>query len=145
MDLQKYEITTSDDWLIYEFISKGPKGQIKKVVIYQHIIGNLYNLAFGDKTGEFGNLDDLVISNNEDTEIVLATVASTIYAFFDHHEGSIVLAKGSTKSRTRLYRRHLSLLLDLIEKDFLLFGELNNEIERFVKNKEYSSFIISKR
>lgn len=106
MNLEKYDITVSDDWLIYEFVSIGPRGDIDKVVIYQHIEGSLYNLAFGDKDGVTGNIDDLVISDNQDTEIVLATVASTLFDFFENHNGTIVLAKGSTKRRTRLYRKY---------------------------------------
>lgn len=144
MNLEKYDILASDDWLIYEFTSVGPKGSISKVVIYQHIDGQLYNLAFGDKDGVSGYIDDLIVSDNQDTEIVLATVASTLFDFFEYHNGTIVLAKGSTKSRTRLYRRYLSMLLEIIEQDFMLFGELNDEIERFQKNKEYTSFLITK-
>jgi hypothetical protein len=141
---EKYDINVSDDWLVYEFTSIGPKGEIPKVVIYQHIEGKLYNLAFGDKDGISGNIDDLVISDNKDTEIVLATVASTIFDFFKNYQGTIVLAKGSTKSRTRLYRRHLTLFLEFIENDFILLGELNGEVERFEKNKDYTSFLITK-
>jgi hypothetical protein len=141
---EKYDIIVSEDWLVYEFTSIGPKGLIPKVVIYQHLEGKLYNLAFGDKDGTTGNLDDLVISDNKDTEIVLATVASTIFDFFENYHGTIVLAKGSTKSRTRLYRRHLAHLLEIIEQDFILLGELNGQVERFQKNKDYTSFLITK-
>ncbi|HMT54860.1 MAG TPA: hypothetical protein PKD16_14955 [Saprospiraceae bacterium] len=141
---RKYDVLASDNWLIYEFVSIGPKGRIPKMVIYQHIEGNLYNLAFGDKDSESGNIDDLVVSDNQDTEIVLATVASTLFDFFENYNGTIVFAKGSTHSRTRLYRRHLNILLEHIEQNFLLLGELNGEIERFKKNKEYTSFLITK-
>jgi hypothetical protein len=141
---RKYEIVASNDWLIYEFMSIGPKGTIPKTVIYQYIEDNLYNLAFGDKDTATGNIDDLVVTDNDDTEKVLATVASTLFDFFDNYNGTIVLAKGSTQSRTRLYRRYLTVLLEIIEENFLLLGELNGEVERFKKNKEYTSFLITK-
>ena len=141
---RKYEVVASNDWLIYEFVSIGPKGKIPKTVIYQHIDDNIYNLAFGDKDSISGNIDDLVITDNQDTEIVLANVASTLFDFFDNYNGTIVLAKGSTQSRTRLYRRYLTILLEIIEENFLLLGELNGEVERFKKNKEYTSFLITK-
>jgi hypothetical protein len=141
---RKYEIVVSNDWLIYEFMSIGPKGSIPKTVIYQYIEENLYNLAFGDKDTATGNIDDLVVTDNDDTEKVLATVASTLFDFFDNYSGTIVLAKGSTQSRTRLYRRYLTVLLEIIEENFLLLGELNGEVERFKKNKEYTSFLITK-
>jgi hypothetical protein len=139
-----YDVVASNDWLIYEFVSIGPKGNIPKTVIYQLIDENIYNLAFGDKDSTFGNIDDLVVTDNQDTEIVLATVASTLFDFFENYEGTIVLAKGSTQSRTRLYRRYLTILLAIIEQNFLLLGELNGEVERFEKNKEYTSFLITK-
>ncbi|MBL0192332.1 MAG: hypothetical protein IPQ18_13550 [Saprospiraceae bacterium] len=141
---RKYEVVASNDWLIYEFVSVGPKGNVLKTVIYQHIDDNIYNLAFGDRDSLSGNIDDLVVTDNHDAEIVLATVASTLFDFFDNYNGTIVLAKGSTRSRTRLYRRYLTILLEIIEQNFLLFGELNGEVERFQKNKDYSSFLITK-
>lgn len=98
---RKYEVVASNDWLIYEFVSIGPKGNIPKTVIYQQIDDNMYNLAFGDKDSISGNIDDLVITDNQDTEIVLANVASTLFDFFDNYNGTIVLARDST-----LYRRY---------------------------------------
>jgi len=66
--------------------------------------GRYYYLAFGDNVEESKNFDDFVRTNNQDTEKVLATVASTLYIFFERHEGTIVIAEGSTHSRTGLYR-----------------------------------------
>lgn len=103
MNLEKYDTKVTQDALTFEFTSVGPKGEITKMVIYQHIEGNLFNLAFGDSNGGIGFIDDLIVSVNKDTEKVLATVASTIYDFFSVYSGTIVLAKGSTHSRTRLY------------------------------------------
>jgi hypothetical protein len=42
---------------------------------------DLYNLAFGDKNLDTGDLNDLAISNNGDSEKVLATVVAAVYAF----------------------------------------------------------------
>ena len=44
---------------------------------------DVYNIAFGDKDNTTGNIDDTIISNNGDSEKVLATVAATVYAFID--------------------------------------------------------------
>ena len=46
MNLDKYSITSDDSRLTYEFLSEGPKGTIKKVVLYQEIGEGVYNLAF---------------------------------------------------------------------------------------------------
>ena len=70
----------------YEFISEGPKGLIQKMVQFKQTnLKNVYNLAFGDKNHETGEIDDLVISNNGDSEKVLSTVVATIYAFTDKY------------------------------------------------------------
>ena len=46
---------------------------------------DLYNLGFGDKNVDTGEIDDNTISNNGDSEKVLATVVVTLYAFTDKH------------------------------------------------------------
>ncbi|HMR87054.1 MAG TPA: hypothetical protein PKD51_02810 [Saprospiraceae bacterium] len=102
MNIERYQTIVSADVLTFEFISFGPKGNIPKIVVYQHIERNLYNLAFGEPNGKLGFIDDLIVTNNKDTDKILVTVASTIYDFFAVHKGTLVLAKGSTHSRTRL-------------------------------------------
>ncbi len=145
MSKNRYAVKAKSDHLTYEFVSIGPKGHITKLVVYQHLFDNLYNLAFGDQTDKSEGLDDLIVSENGDTEKILSTVASTLFDFFDHHDGTIVFAQGSTHSRNRLYRRYLTHFLDLISENFILLGELGGEIERFQKGKDYTSFYIHKK
>ena len=105
MNSEKYPLKSLSDLTVFEFVSEGPRGTIKKLIQFQETNEpNLYNLAFGDKNIETGGINDLAISNNGDSEKVLATVVSALYAFFDKHPDSFVYATGSTKSRTRLYR-----------------------------------------
>lgn len=144
MGKEKYEIKASSDHLTFEFSSEGPRGSIPKIIVYQHMYENFYNLAFGDKTTSGGILDDLIISNNGDTRKLLLTVASTLFDFFEHYEGTIVFAQGSTHSRNRLYRRYMTNFLDIINENFILFGELEGEIERFRLGIDYTSFYIKK-
>jgi hypothetical protein len=145
MSKDKYSLETDQNNLIFEFFSEGPKGRILKIVEYQPLGGRFYNLAFGDSVENTKDFDDFVRTNNEDTEKVLATVASTLYIFFQHHEGTIVIAEGSTKARTRLYRRYLTIFLELIETEFTLLGELDGKTERFRKGVDYKFFLISKK
>ena len=80
-----YHIDSSPDFLDFEFISIGPKGAITKVVRYREInVRGIYNLGFGDKEPESGFISDLSISNNNDSQKVLATVARTLYLFSDY-------------------------------------------------------------
>ena len=48
MDMDKYAVVSDNDHEVYEFLSEGPNGTIKKVVYYQKIDGYTYNIAFGD-------------------------------------------------------------------------------------------------
>ena len=79
MSNERYELREGLNAMTYEFSSIRPKGKIDKVVIYSEIDDNVYNLGFGDKNIDTGDIDDLVITDNKDSQKVLATVAFTLY------------------------------------------------------------------
>ena len=82
MKLPRYEYTTEGQATVFLFTSEGPKGKVKKLVAYSEMLEkDVYNLAFGDYNEESGMIDDRTITNNEDSQKVLATVASTLYNF----------------------------------------------------------------
>lgn len=84
--LEKYELKSGEQLAVFEFISVGSNGRIKKLV--QYTITNskdLYNLGFGDKNIDTGEIDDNVISNNGDSEKVLAIVVATLYVKFKNY------------------------------------------------------------
>lgn len=147
MDIESYEIESSIGSKYFEFISSGINGNIVKVVKYIPLPNQegIFNLGFGDKNIESGELDDLVVSNNGDTEKVLATVALTIYEFFKEHPLATVYLKGSTQSRTRLYQISISKFIEQISNEFDVYGELENEFERFKKNVSYKGFLIQQK
>jgi hypothetical protein len=128
MNLPRYELKAEKSLLVYEFISEGSKGQIPKLIKFSETtLKGFYNLAFGYKNSETGELDDTVVSSNGDSEQVLATVVSAVYAFTSLQNDAWVYATGSTKSRTRLYRMGISKYYVEIVKDFYLFGMWNVE------------------
>ncbi len=102
-------------------------------------------MGFGDKNLVTGTIDDTVVSNNNDSEKVLATVIATLYAFTDKHKGAFIYATGSTNSRTRLYRMGISKYLDEALKDFEIYGELEDSWELFKLGKDYNSFLVKRR
>jgi hypothetical protein len=106
-DLERYPYINSNDFQDYEFYSDGPKGWIKKIVMFTKIPNSeppIYNLGFGDQDPNSEKTDDVVVNNNEDRDIVLATVANTIVEFCNHYGNHYIYAKGSTTARTRLYQ-----------------------------------------
>jgi hypothetical protein len=146
MKLPKYPLASSDKMMTFEFVSEGKNGLIHKIVKYQPTnLKGLYNIAFGDKDLKTGEIDDKVISNNGDSEKVLATVVSTVYAFTDKYPDVWIYATGSTKARTRLYRMGISKFLDEVTEDFEILGEIDEDWETFKSDFEYDGFLVRRK
>jgi hypothetical protein len=146
MNISKYPLKAGDNFTTYEFLSEGPNGKIVKLIQFTRTNDkDVYNLAFGDHDGKTGKIDDMTISNNGDSEMVLATVVSAVYAFTDINPDSWIYATGSTKSRTRLYRMGISKYLNDVKNDFEVFGQIKKSWESFVKGKEYEAFLITRK
>lgn len=146
MKLPKYPLASSDKLLTFEFISEGQNGLIHKIVRYQPTnLKDVFNLAFGDKDHSSGEIDDTIISNNGDSEKVMATVAATIYAFTDKYPETYIYATGSTKARTRLYRMGITKFLSEVTADFEVLGERNDDWEPFKKDTEYEGFLVRRK
>ena len=145
MSNERYELREGLNAMTYEFSSIRPKGKIDKVVIYSEIDDNVYNLGFGDKNIDTGDIDDLVITDNKDSQKVLATVAFTLYTITDKYPNVWVNFKGSTKARTRLYQIGISNNLKEITADFNVLGRKEGTWYIFEKNIEYDAFLIKRK
>ncbi len=146
MKVEKYHLKSDNTLTYFEFISVGSKGAIRKIIEFQATSSSgLYNLAFGDKNPETGELDDLAISNNGDTQKVLGTVVAALYAFFDRNPKAIVYATGSTPVRTRLYRMGITKFYDEIQNDFYLYGRIGDKLYVFETGIEYEGFIAQRK
>ncbi len=146
MNLERYQLKAEQTLMVFEFISEGPKGKIVKLVQFTETnLKGFYNLGFGDKNKETGEIDDTVITNNDDSQKVLATVAATVYVFTDKNPDSWVFATGLTKARTRLYRMGITNNIIEIRKDFDVYGLINDNWERFKKDIEYDAFLAKRK
>ncbi|WAC10441.1 DUF6934 family protein [Dyadobacter pollutisoli] len=103
MNQKFYPLTASADSLTFTFQSLSTHKTVPKEIQFIKITDKLYNLAFGDLQMN-DEIDDLVVTNNKDTELVLATVIQAIQAFLKSYSQNAVYFTGSTPSRTRLYR-----------------------------------------
>lgn len=131
--------------MVFEFLSQGPKGRIPKLIKFSEThLKDFYNLAFGDKDIETGEIDDLTVSNNGDSEKVLATIVSAVYAFTDKNRNAWVYATGSTQSRTRLYKRGISKYYEEAVNDFEIYGLFENEWIDFNPNTDFEAFLIKR-
>ena len=144
MGNEMYELEETLNGLTFEFTSVGPKGKIPKLVVYSKVHSKgIYNLGFGDKDPNTGAINDFVITDNKDSQKVLATVASTVYYFTHRYPKAVIVAKGSTKARTRLYQMGISNNLEEITPDFKVLGRKEGTWQRFEKNVQYDMFLIT--
>jgi hypothetical protein len=146
MILDRYEIKASNNLKTFEFLSEGNKGRILKVIQFQKMNHpNLYNLAFGDKNFLTGIIDDKIVTDNGDSEKVLATVVSAVYAFADKHPDCWIYATGSTASRTRLYQMGINKYFNIVIEDFEIIGEFKNEWQPYEFGKKYQAFAVQRK
>lgn len=147
MNLPNYSYLISDDFKDYKFISEGPKGSITKVVRFTKIEDSpdVYNLGFGDEEFKTGKINDLAVTDNDDRDLVLSTIANTVIDFTNHYGSPFVYAKGSTPSRTRLYQIGISTLIDDIGFHFDVYGLINDNWHDFQKNVNYEAFMVKRK
>lgn len=140
-----YHFETSSDRLTFEFESIGTRGVFIKVVHYSAIGEDLYNLGFGDKETDTNHINDRVVTNNNDSQKVLATVVQTLYVFTAHYPNATVIATGSTDARTRLYQIGISNNLIAAQQNFIILGFVENNWELFRKNMTYEAFAVRRK
>jgi hypothetical protein len=147
MRYESYQLEIADSLMTFEFISKGSKGFFKKRIKYEQTgRDNFYNLAFGDVDIDTDEINDEVVTDNKDTLKVLATVAKTVNIFLHKYPNARIYAKGSTTSRTRLYRIGISNNLEEISENYKVYGLLEESSwVEYEKNNDYSAFLILKK
>lgn len=146
MKLDRYELKAGKKLTTFEFLSEGAKGKVPKLIQFQEMnLPNLYNIAFGDLNSLTGQLDDRIITDNNDSEKILATVVAAIYAFTGQYPDAWIYATGSTASRTRLYRMGINKYFDIVEADFDIMGENQNEWEWYKNGNDYQAFAVHRK
>ena len=142
----QYDVEITSSPATYIFVSEGRKGRITKIVKYTELDNSgIYNLGFGDKLGDSDDFDDKIVSNNGDSQKILATVGATIYDFTDKNPTAFVVMKGSSLARTRLYRINISNFWAEIHQDFYVFGQLDKRWQPFEKNQDYAAFLLKRK
>jgi hypothetical protein len=148
MNLDHYPIATDSLNFTYMFDSIGPNGIIRKVVSYRRITPldfNYYNFSFGDWDKITGKVNDISISNINDTKKILLTVGLTTLQFVNHYPNAKVFIEGSTMSRTRLYQMSITQYFDEIDKLFDLEGCTNGNWEKYQTGINFEAILIKKK
>src|SRR5262249_27679171 len=106
---------------------------------------NAYNLAFGEYDIVLDRINDWIVSNNGDRQLVLHTVAQAIVEFIEQRPHSIILIKGSTPSRVRIYQIGIASYWSHINERFEVLGKRNSRWTPFEKNVNYEEFVVFKK
>ncbi len=147
MEKPTYFLKSSPDALQHVFESIGDDKIVKKAVAYVVDKENdsLYQLIFGDLT-ETGEIDTLSVSNNNDMKMVLTTVVSTLFAFFEQNPDKIVFFTGSTLSRTRLYRAVIAKFIAEAELFYHVMSITESgNLHIFDRNQTFIGYLIRKK
>lgn len=146
MEKPTYPLVESSDGYWFEFDSIANNRQIRKAIgFYESSYdSDAVELVFGDLIND--KLDVMVVSDNKDFHIIINTVIVSVYRFLELYPQKSVSFMGSTPSRNRLYRAIISKLYDENDSEFEIYGlTLDNELERFVPDKNYFSFQINRQ
>ena len=128
----------------YEFTSISAEKSVPKAVVLSQITTDIFNMALLDVLEDESLSDDLVVTNNQDLRTVMATVMRILDDFLNRFPDKTVFFQGSDDRRTRLYRIVISRELHLIQKQFKVFGLIDEQAELFSANRPYEGFYINK-
>jgi hypothetical protein len=95
-------------------------------------------LASGD-WNKNETIDDKTVTNNNDRQKILATVASAVVEFIKYYPGAFIYVQESTPSRTRLYKMGIAAYWQEINKEFEVYGYRFREWEPFQPATYYES------
>ena len=106
---ESYPLIADENREVFAFESIGSRGCIAKIIVFDLVAGDIWNLGFGDRNN--GNWDDEVISNNGDLVRVISTVAQAALQFSERWPERRILINPVDEKRKRLYntifkRRH---------------------------------------
>ncbi|RXK82825.1 DUF6934 family protein [Filimonas effusa] len=148
MLLDSYAFVKDTRKSYYEFYSEGPRGRIKKAVVYIRLRGiktEAYNLSFGDWDDAAQTINDKAVTNNADRDKILVTVAFTVLDFIETNPEAFVFLQGSTESRTRLYQMNIWRFWKEINVWFIVRGFISDRWENLQRGTNYSSFLLEVR
>jgi hypothetical protein len=144
MDQPKYQFKRTNE-LHFDFISEGKKGAVLKRVSFVEFEYGFFNMGLGDVDENTCEVTYLSITDNDDRDKVLATVAQIIDELFTLYPQHTIYFKGTSDSRTRLYQIAINHYFDELDSKFHVLGELEDKMTRFQRNTNYKSFLILKK
>jgi hypothetical protein len=123
----------------YFFISKGPKGEVKKFVSFSLLYENIYNVSLESEINGI-RMDDLERTNNGDVFKVLNTVVKIIKHELRLKPRRGVFLCGSDRQRTKIYQRRAL----IGEPGLFILGQAaeRSGCEFLSEHKDYKALLI---
>jgi len=141
---ETYEFTDVENGREFIFISVGKNGKILKQVVFEEISIGIYNLGFGDRID--GQIEDSVISNNNDLLKIMNTVGAIIYDFFDLNPTCSIEITPVDEKRARLYHTIFKRRIQEINRIFVLEGyDSSYQWSEFKVGMSYQRFKLKKK
>ncbi|MEO6686745.1 MAG: hypothetical protein ABIN24_12305 [Dyadobacter sp.] len=145
MNYKSYELNKNEENTRFQFQSIGKRGIFEKVIIFNLITNEIYNLALLDYNPSSDEYSDLSITDNGDMPEIFATVIKAITEFLNQYQGKKIYFEGSTLSRTRLYQVVIRKTYNSDNQDFIIQGLKNEEWYPFEPNINFDGFLIEKK
>jgi hypothetical protein len=144
MNKENYPFEELEPNLAYYFTSAGKNGKITKIVYFQPIEVDMYNIVLGDFNPAIQPpIDDQNISNNGDLPKVMATVAKILANFLKNNPQAKLYIEGNHPAKQLLYHRIVRNYHHELTQLFVINGVMDMEIqEPFAPEKLYESYII---
>jgi hypothetical protein len=132
---------------MHHFILSVMDGMVHKRIVFLRTQNPLvFNLAFGDVEPDGDKLNDTVVTDNGDRNKVLATVSEIVSIYTKRYPERWIFIKGSTKSRTRLYRMVIASNFKELSKTFDLFGITETDtVVPFTNEPLFAALLIKRR
>jgi hypothetical protein len=131
------------------FFSDGPNGRFELRTYITRVSNDprqdLFNIGFGVWDDALQTVDDKVQTRNDDFRRILGTIAVIALDFLNKYPSASLYAERSTSSRTRLYQREISNVLDAIPQDLRVYGfvKADNMFVDFKRCINFDRFLLS--
>lgn len=146
MNYPSYVFHSNEDPTQFFFESIGPKGIIQKSVILTPTEeNNIFNLGLVDVDSISGELSDMVVTDNGDTNKILATIFQIIWQYTGRNPTHWIIFAGNSSARNRLYRMAINHALNEIYKSFSLLGFTGDNWETFEPTKTYQIYLVIRK
>lgn len=146
MKHERYKYSAENELMYFEFISTGPKGQVKKIIEFSETnVKDVYNLAFGDFDEQTQRISDRVVTNNGDSLKYLLQSLPRCMRSLPSGLRHGFLQREVPRCGQDCIEWGLTNNLSEISKDFHLYGLQEDQWVDFLLGEDYKAFLVKRK